>query len=182
MNLSGGTPMLKHPAWGWWLHLSFLGEDPEHNNVAYRIIQEGENGPQILEIQYHNSEPESEPLPQQTASAELLDTNSTQKARENHSRPDYVNEPDFNSQDYYNWLSQFTELVKMVAIPLEMDLFQKISQVHKSLSDILANPQGILTNKENFKTLMSISTELNAIINQHLKYVLQNLDGRSDGN
>ena len=42
---------------------------------------------------------------------------------------DYVANPDFNSQEYYNWLSNFTELSKLVPVPLDVDLFQKISQV-----------------------------------------------------
>ncbi len=42
---------------------------------------------------------------------------------------DYVSNPDFNSQEYYNWLSNFTELCKLVPIPVDVDLFQKISQV-----------------------------------------------------
>ncbi len=90
--------------------------------------------------------------------------------------PDFVSNPDFNSQEYYNWLSSFTELCKMVPMPLDVDLFQKISQVHKTLSDVLATPKGILTDKENFRTLMNISKELSAIINEHLTFVLQNLE------
>ncbi len=42
---------------------------------------------------------------------------------------DYVSNPDFNSQEYYNWLSNFVELCKLVPMPLDVDLFQKISQV-----------------------------------------------------
>ena len=49
-------------------------------------------------------------------------------------------------------------------------------QVHKSLSDVLATPSGILTNRDNFKILMNISKDLNFIINEHLAFVLKNLD------
>ena len=42
---------------------------------------------------------------------------------------DYVANPDFNCQEYYNWLSNFAELSKLVPVPLDLDLFQKISQV-----------------------------------------------------
>lgn len=89
---------------------------------------------------------------------------------------DYVSHPDFNCQEYYNWLSSFTELCKLVPVPLSVELFQKISQVHKTLSDVLATPRGILTNRDNFRTLMNISKELNGIINEHLAFVLQQLD------
>lgn len=92
---------------------------------------------------------------------------------------DYVLNPDFNSQEYYNWLANFTELCKMVPMPLDVDLFQKISQVQKTLSDILATPSGVLNNKENFRIIMNISKDLNGIINEHLAYVLSNLDDNS---
>ncbi len=45
---------------------------------------------------------------------------------------DYVSNPDFNSQAYYNWLTNFAELCKLVPVPLDVDLFQKISQVRKN--------------------------------------------------
>ena len=83
---------------------------------------------------------------------------------------EFVTNPDFNSQDYYNWLSNFTELCKQVKVPLDMELFQRISQVHKTLSDILATPKGVLLYKDNFKILMSISKDLNDIISQHLTH------------
>ncbi|XP_069140777.1 uncharacterized protein [Argopecten irradians] len=89
---------------------------------------------------------------------------------------DYVTSPDFTSQQYYNWLSSFTELCKVLPMPLDMSLFQKISQVHKTLSDVMATPSGVVADKENFKILMNISKELNTIINEHLFYVMQNLD------
>ena len=88
---------------------------------------------------------------------------------------DYVTTPDFGSQLYYNWLSSFTELCKVVPMPLDMSLFHKISQVHKTLSDVMATPSGVVADKENFKILMNISRELNTIINEHLMYVMQNL-------
>ena len=49
-------------------------------------------------------------------------------------------------------------------------------QVHKSLSDVLATPNGILTNRDNFRILMNISKDLNYILNEHLAFVLKNLD------
>lgn len=88
---------------------------------------------------------------------------------------DYVTNPDFNSQQYYNWLSSFTELCKVMPMPLDLSLFQKINQVHKTLSDVMATPSGVVADKDNFKILMNISQELNTIINEHLFNVMQNL-------
>ena len=90
---------------------------------------------------------------------------------------DYVNCPDFSKQEYYNWLTNFTEFCKVVPMPLDVSLFQKISQVHKTLSDVMATPCGVVADKENFRVLMNISKELSTIINEHLVYVLQNLNG-----
>ena len=88
---------------------------------------------------------------------------------------DYVHHPDFASQDYYNWLSNFTEACRLTQLPLDAEHFHEISQVHKSLADVLAMPTGILADKGNFRILMSISRELNEIINEHLAFVLQGL-------
>ncbi|XP_045188713.2 zinc finger and BTB domain-containing protein 24-like [Mercenaria mercenaria] len=89
---------------------------------------------------------------------------------------DYVNSPDFSKQEYYNWLTNFTEFCKVVPMPLDVSLFQKISQVHKTLSDVMATPCGVVADKENFRVLMNISKELSTIINEHLVYVLDNLN------
>ena len=103
--------------------------------------------------------------------------NSKQESRpDNTPSIDYVLSPDFGSQDYYNWLSKFTELCKVVPLPLDMSLFQKISQVHKTLSDVMANPSGVVADRENFRVLMNISRELSTIINEHLVFVLDNLN------
>ena len=128
--------------------------------------------------------PESEPNTEQgQGSQKVLDsgeatllTLQTLEQQQQQASVDYVSNPDFGCQEYYNWLSNFTELCKLVPIPLDVDLFQKISQVHKTLSDVLATPRGILTNRENFRTLMNISRELNGIISEHLNFVLHNLD------
>jgi len=118
------------------------------------------------------SMPEEETMPPETPSEQPQHPMDLQVA----GNIDYVTSPDFNSQEYYNWLSSFTELCKLVPMPLDNDLFAKINQVHKTLFDVLAKPQGILTNKENFHTLMIISQELNMINNEHLNHVMQNLD------
>ena len=91
------------------------------------------------------------------------------------STTNFVKNPDFASQAYYNWLSRFTEVCKIMVLPLDTEIFQKISQVHKTLSDVLAAPTGILTNSANFKILMEICKELNGIINDHLVHVLEGL-------
>lgn len=89
---------------------------------------------------------------------------------------DFVSKPDFSSQAYYDWLSNFTADCRALSMPLNSDLFHKISQVHKTLSDVMATPSGIIADKENFRILMNISTDLHVIISEHLTYVLQNLD------
>lgn len=91
------------------------------------------------------------------------------------SEKDFVNNPDFNCQDYYNWLASFTDWAKLLPVPLDLELFQKISQVHKSLTDVMANPQGVLSDRQNFVTLMALSNDLSAVINSHLSHVLGSL-------
>lgn len=88
---------------------------------------------------------------------------------------DFVNNPDFSKQEYYNWLTNFTDVCKVVSMPLEASLFQKISQVHKTVSDVMATPSGVVADRENFIVLMNITKELSSIINEHLMYVMQNL-------
>ena len=88
---------------------------------------------------------------------------------------DYVHNPDFNSQDYYNWLSKFTEASKEQSMPLCIDLFQQISHVQKTLSDVLATPTGILSNPDNYKILMNICRDLTTVMNSHHSYILDNL-------
>ena len=92
-----------------------------------------------------------------------------------HLNAEFVSKPDFGSQAYYDWLSSFTEVCRLVPVPLDVELFQKISQVHKTLSDFMASPSGVIADKENFKVLMSISKDLNHILNEHLTCMLQNL-------
>ncbi|XP_059176343.1 myoneurin-like isoform X2 [Physella acuta] len=114
-----------------------------------------------------------EPLPQEEAPASkemvlfpvfsLLEKN------------DYVYHPDLTSQDYYNWLSNFTEHCKTLAMPLEKDMFQKISHVQKTLSDFMALPTGVITDRNNFKVLMDITREMSDIISTHLTFMYQNL-------
>lgn len=91
------------------------------------------------------------------------------------SAPDYIYDPDLNSQDYYNWLASFTEECKLLPIPLDKNMFQKISHVQKTLSDFMAMPTGVITDKNNFRVLMSITRDLLDITGKHLSLMLQNL-------
>ena len=146
--------------------------------LQYQLIENTDpdaQGQQILEIHYQQVENPEQPAEQ------AVESSSSQPAQQvpataQTTPTDFVANPNFNSQEYYNWLSNFTELCKLVPMPLDVELFQKISQVHKTLSDVLATPTGILTNRENFRILMSISKDLNEFINEHLAYVLDNLD------
>jgi hypothetical protein len=119
-------------------------------------------------------------VPDSTETTDVIDTAGNQKEDVQvtvASGIDYVNSPDFSKQEYYNWLTNFTECCKVVPMPLDVSLFQKISQVHKTLSDVMATPCGVVADKENFRVLMNISKELSTIINEHLVYVLENLKG-----
>ena len=92
----------------------------------------------------------------------------------------YIEKPDFTSQEYYNWLSLFTDNCKQAIVPLSEPVFKNISQLHKTLTDVMASPRGILAHKENFKILMTISYDLNTIINKHLMCVLLTLENQEN--
>ncbi|XP_076326498.1 uncharacterized protein LOC143233762 isoform X2 [Tachypleus tridentatus] len=89
---------------------------------------------------------------------------------------DYISYPDFKSQDYYNWLSNFSTSCKLLTAPIDPELFSKISQVQKTISDVLCNPCGLLSRRHNFKMLMCISQDLQQVTNSHLKYILSQLN------
>ena len=131
---------------------------------------------QVVEVHYQDSE-QPAPPPKTPEEPHSVPPSVTDPPADS---MDYVNHPDFSSQAYYNWLCSFTELCKVMPMPLDVSLFQKISQVHKHLSDVMATPSGVVADKENFKTLMNISKELNTIINEHLFYVMQNLDAMEE--
>ncbi|CAH1783594.1 unnamed protein product [Owenia fusiformis] len=84
---------------------------------------------------------------------------------------DFISEPNFSSQEYFNWLTNFTEICRLVPLPLDADLFQKINTVHKTLFDAMAMPTGVLQNKHNFKTLNEIARNLQDIMNEHLNQI-----------
>lgn len=87
----------------------------------------------------------------------------------------FISDPDLNSQEYYNWLAAFSEACKHLALPLEKDIFLKISQVQKTLSDYMAIPSGVISDKNNFKILMNITQDLTTITSSHLSYMYSNL-------
>lgn len=89
---------------------------------------------------------------------------------------DYISYPDFKSQDYYKWLSNFSTSCKLLTAPVDPELFSKISQVQKTISDVLSNPCGLLSHRHNFKMLMCISQDLQQVTNSHLKYILSQLN------
>ncbi|XP_046548374.1 zinc finger and SCAN domain-containing protein 2-like isoform X2 [Haliotis rubra] len=156
--------------------------------AAYQIIQElaeGNDEQQIYEIQYQTADNQLETSivqldnrPSNVAAAGMSeqDMAAATLSADTTDGVDYVKDPDFASQEYFNWLSNFTELCKVLKIPLSQVLFQKISQVHKSITDFMAMPSGVLNDKENFRVLMSISKDLNNIISNHLAYVMDNID------
>ena len=98
----------------------------------------------------------------------------------NRTSEDYVSNPNFQSQDYYDWLLNFVELCKIVSIPIEVELFQKMNLVHKTLTEVLGNPKGVLHDRKNFKIIMQISKQLHNIINEQLAYVLEQLENSED--
>jgi hypothetical protein len=162
----------------------------EYLQIIEGVIPESSN--QEVVILPHNQGEET-PIEQATIIEEIEQVNKevTQSERnqlldgdgQSHDNQgiDYVTNPDFNSQQYYNWLSSFTELCKVMPMPLDLSLFQKINQVHKTLSDVMATPSGVVADKDNFKILMNISQELNTIINEHLFNVMQNLKSEKEG-
>ncbi|KAK2162791.1 hypothetical protein LSH36_91g01089 [Paralvinella palmiformis] len=91
----------------------------------------------------------------------------------------YISKPDFDKQEYYNWLSVFNDQCKQTPVPLTEETFKNISQLHKTLTDVMALPSGILAHKDNFRILMSISGDLNNVINEHLLCVFQTLESDS---
>lgn len=148
----------------------------EHSEYTQQLIEnaKGDNEQQqFLEVHYEQNE--------ETVKEELATESQTLvESEKSEDTADFVSKPDFSCQEYYDWLSNFTEVCKSLPMPLNPDLFQKISQVHKTLSDVMATPSGVIADKENFRILMNISRDLYCIISEHLTYVLQNLDGEKN--
>lgn len=135
------------------------------------------DGEQIIEQQKEVIEPSPTASTTTTTDTKQEENILTSSLTEN-----YVKNPDFSQQSYYNWLSAFADACKLVQMPLETHLFEKISNVNKNLADVMANPKGVLANKSNFIISMSISKELAGIIDKHLTYVLTALDNNEDDN
>lgn len=177
------------------IHLEFNTESVVTSNVqevstASETIMESNMN--VIEDNASANNSECEGLQQQEANNTtskptviegLVETNSSSKENCNQSADvsvasgiDFVTSPDFSKQEYYNWLTNFTEYCKVVPMPLDVSLFQKISQVHKTLSDVMATPSGVVADKQNFCVLMNITKELSSIINEHLVFVMENLN------
>ncbi|XP_064631455.1 uncharacterized protein LOC135489827 [Lineus longissimus] len=147
-------------------------QNPGSQLIDVKYVEEAKDEHKPSSSQILDSRPSTSQLP--TVSVDLISEST--KPQPPASSMDYVHKPDFSSQDYYNWLSSFVELCKVVPMPLDIDLFQKVSQVHKTLSDVLANPSGVLSNKDNYTTMMSISRDLGGIVNEHLTFVLKTFE------
>ncbi|KAL1486397.1 hypothetical protein MTO96_009174 [Rhipicephalus appendiculatus] len=87
----------------------------------------------------------------------------------------FVSHPDFGSQAYYDWLSCFTSTCNLATLPLDTEMFTKVTQVLKTVSDALATPSGVLACRENFRVLLGILEDLHRAVGSHLNYVLETL-------
>ncbi|XP_050030305.1 uncharacterized protein [Dermacentor andersoni] len=87
----------------------------------------------------------------------------------------FVSHPDFGSQAYYDWLSGFTSACNLATLPLDTEMFTKVTQVLKTISDALATPSGVLTCRENFRVLLGILEDLQRAVGSHLNFVLETL-------
>lgn len=87
----------------------------------------------------------------------------------------FVSHPDFGSQAYYDWLSGFTSACNLATLPLDTEMFIKVTQVLKTISDALATPSGVLTCRENFRVLLGILEDLQRVVGSHLNFVLETL-------
>uniref|UniRef100_T1IIZ7 C2H2-type domain-containing protein n=1 Tax=Strigamia maritima TaxID=126957 RepID=T1IIZ7_STRMM len=88
---------------------------------------------------------------------------------------DFVKNPDFTCQAYYDWLSNFTTHVSSLVAPIDTQLFFDISHVHRTLANVLAQPTKVLINKKNFQIMLDIMNNLHNSITAHLCYVLNTL-------
>jgi len=88
----------------------------------------------------------------------------------------YIDRPDFNSQDFYNWLSEFTELVGCLVVPISAIVFSKVNQTEKHIANCLAEPNGVVRCKQNYMTLMKIGEQLKTTLNRHLLHVVASLE------
>ena len=91
----------------------------------------------------------------------------------------YLTKPDFSSQEFYDWLSEFTNLCQMLAMPLSTAVFDKVIDLEKSISGKLASPTDFIKEKSNYKSLMTIAKHLKDVLNSHLHHVMETLDSGS---
>lgn len=90
---------------------------------------------------------------------------------------DYVEHPDFVSQKFYDWLATFTSISVLLPVPLEAQVFVRVSQVAKKLDEALAVPEGTLAVRSNYQILLGISEDLHKVTNRHLHAVMDGLQG-----
>lgn len=120
------------------------------------------------------------------SSCSLLEMSSTNRdvslkhlredAQKNHQPSvDYVIHPNFNSQEYYEWLTNFVSICKLLPYPVETEVFGRINQVNKSIIDCLSSPSELLHSRTSFKALMGLSQDLLRIINGQLNFILNQL-------
>ena len=83
---------------------------------------------------------------------------------------DYTQHPDFNSQDYYNWLALFTKSSREKTLPLSFEDYSSILRVYQAVMLNLGSPTGILLNSKNYRTLRDISYQLNSICSNHVDH------------
>ncbi|CAN8003438.1 unnamed protein product [Ixodes hexagonus] len=88
---------------------------------------------------------------------------------------DFASFPDFGSQAYYDWLASFTSVCNLLSLPLDAQVFVRVTQVLKTVSDALAVPSGILACQENFAILLGIWDDLQRLIGKHLSFVMEHL-------
>ncbi|XP_074642178.1 uncharacterized protein LOC141899651 isoform X2 [Tubulanus polymorphus] len=116
--------------------------------------------------------------PENSLRSQGLEAANSQLCKTDHNAiidSNYIENPQFSSQEYYNWLSAFVTYCKTLSFPLRVDVYQKINHIYKVLSDVMARPTGVLSNKDNFRSLMTMTSDLNAVIHGHMNYVLNQL-------
>ncbi|XP_064477953.1 zinc finger protein 501-like [Ornithodoros turicata] len=90
---------------------------------------------------------------------------------------DFVEQPDFSSQKFYDWLAAFTSISILLPVPLEAHVFGRVSQVAKQLDEALAVPLGMVATKHNYQILLGISEDLHRVTNRHLHAIMEGLQG-----
>lgn len=85
----------------------------------------------------------------------------------------YLENPDFDQQEFFDWLAEFTEASHKFDIPLTQDLFEKINNLEKSISNMLANPEGFIQSRGNFNILLETCDQLRSLCRRHLVHIME---------